>query len=422
MNEEYINTCKQWLLMLSLIVSINGVAQSTNEADYFKAPSEFTLNKNLKKDYKASGKFSQNISEIFQAAINEVSSLGGGQIFIPKGEYTFAEIQMKSNVHILVDKNASIRPPIDVNKTKKGYRSFVLFHLTSNTTDPIKNVSIQGKGGMFTIDMQQVNNHLNRVFNLKNVQNFKLSNIKVLDNYSKYSAFVFNSLQIDSYLYGPVNGVVSDVSIYNSDYGYGLVQMQLGENILFKNLYGLGGCTLRLETHNSTMHDPSKFKPLNNIVARNVVSEKGNSALMVSPHFVDNGKIDVRDITAIGSGWAVRVAAGFTSKKKEEERHLTPGTFSSESVIANIKATYSPTTAQNKKKHYRYIPCDMRSLCATAPIREGGDSFNGPSIGVVLNTAQYKINIRPSEIKNAEGFLPSQHYVQAKDAVVKCPN
>lgn len=421
MNRIVINRCKDWVLVLLIGFSLNTIAQSINEADYYKAPTKFAISKNLKKDYKAKGSFSQDITTLFQAAINEVSENGGGQIFIPKGEYTFAEIKMKSNIHILVDKHAVIRPPVNVNKTKHAYRSFVMFYLSSDTVEPVKNISIQGKNGAFTIDMQHVNNHLNRVFNFKNIQNFKVSNVKVLDNYSKYSAFVFNSLDVETYLYGPQNGVISDVSTYNSDYGYGLVQMQLGENILFKNLYGLGGCTLRLETHNKGMTDSTKFKALNNIVARNVISEKGNAALMVSPHFVDNGKIDISDITAIGSGWAVRVAAGFISAKKEEERHLQPGTFSSESIITNIKATYSATTAQNKKKHYRYIPCDMRSLCKKIPIQKDGDSFHGPSIGVVLNTAEYKINISQQEVKKAEGFRDTQRYVQAKDAVPRCP-
>ena len=49
-------------------------------------------------------------SALLQKAIDDMAGQGGGNLLIPAGTYCFAEVYMKSGVHILVHKDAVLKP------------------------------------------------------------------------------------------------------------------------------------------------------------------------------------------------------------------------------------------------------------------------------------------------------------------------
>lgn len=372
------------------------------ETNFFTDTSNKGIYKNFVEDYGANNiDFNLDSSSKLQNAIDSISILGGGRLEIPKGNYSLAKINLKSNVHIRISDKAVIRPPKDI----KG--QYAIFKVTnSDSINPLENVSIVGIGGKnFTVDLRYTSNKKLRIIQSWNVRNFKYSNMLVEDDYSEFAALEFNAVKINDTIYGPRNGLVKNISVKNAHYGFGVVQLQYGSKILFKDLYGLGGATLRIETHNHTLLDASKFSISDDIYGRNIISENGNSALMLSPHFVKNGKVDVDNVTSIGSGFAVRIEKGFIGKwdaKAATKLGLTlsNGSFSPETKITNVKATFSDDKAQLKPKHFKfYMPCNLRDKISLNPnIFDGNKTYDGPSIAGAIYKANYAIQFNENNV------------------------
>jgi hypothetical protein len=72
------------------------------------------------------------------------------------------------------------------------------------------------------------------------------------------------------------------------------------------------------------------------------------------------------------------------------------------------------------------MPCNLRSDILKTPITPfpHGDSYNGPSIGAVVYTSNYKINFSKEDIKEAKGFSKKQVLLTNKDIIkdADCPN
>ncbi|WP_299668269.1 hypothetical protein [uncultured Polaribacter sp.] len=375
--------------------------EPVNEADFYIEPSSFAVEKNLVTDYGADIIFSTDDSTILQTAIDDVNSLGGGKLIIPEGNFTFEDINLKSNVHLRISDQAVIKP------MATGTRGYVIFRVTNDTSStPLENVSIIGTGGgKFTVDLRDAQNDKVRVIQSWNVKNFKYSNILVQDKKSIFAAVEFNGVEIGDKVYGPRFGVVSNIDLIDSHYGYGVVQLQLGREIYFNNLYGKGGITLRIETHNKTLYDASKYVAPDNLFGRDIRSENGNCAVMLSPHFVKIGKADIGIIKSVGSGYAVRVEKGFVTAKEQQDSNvtLTDGSFSTETLIRNVEVTYLDNTAQIKNKDFKFMPCNIRPE-QYEYTNEPGFTFDTyiyeqvASIGGGKNVANYTIDFNPNQI------------------------
>lgn len=394
-----------WML---LFITVPGLlmAQVDREENFYTPPETCKLVKDLRHDYRVDNSFETDDSAKLQQAIEEVSRRGGGRIVIPSGDYCLANVILKSNVHLELDAGVTIRPPVTIGKTNKGtFRSYVVFGLPGEPASPVENVSVAGQNGSFTVDLRGCENPGSRVVSIQHAKNFMIANMRVEDDYSKFSAVVLNGAN------GAENGIVKNIHVSNADYGYGVVQMQTGVNILFKNLYGKGGATLRFESHNHDLRDTGNADVIDRIVARDIRSECGNAAIMLSPHFVTNGTVDLENITAIGSGFAVRIENGFTTKE-EAALGLKPGSFDSRTSLRNVKAVFSETGAQLKSKHYKYMPLDLQKKVSKSPIRPGGKSFHGPSIAVVVYDCNYTIDFDDADVTQADGFRPGQRVVR----------
>lgn len=377
------------------------------ESKFYKSPTKYALEKNLVKDYKVDNSFDTDDSDALQKAIDQIAKKGGGLITIPKGDYTFLEINLKSNVHIEIEAGATIRPPKDAGRVGDRYKSFVIFNLNSGVKEPIENVSIVGKGGKFTIDLREMNGSMVRCIWLACVKNFKIENIIVEDKETKYSAVVFGAEKFDNTIYGAENGVVKNIDNLNSEYGYGLLQMQYGQNILFKDLYSKGGLTVRLESHIHIFYHTSCKNYINGIVARNITCEDGHAAVMLSPHYIQNGWVDSRYIHAINSEFSVIVSDGFANKE-EKKLGFKGGYFSSKSKFRDISAVYTKPTAQIHTKHFKYMPEERQN---TLPSVEGFKSTVGTALGVFCHKGGYKVDVETKDIVKYDGFLPSQRIV-----------
>jgi len=375
---------------------LESVSLSANQSNFYTLPTSFRKTVNFKTQYNVDNSFDTNDSQKLKRAISELSNDGGGKLIIPAGNYSFNEVSLKKNVHIEINKNARLRP-----FNTPGRKSLLMFLFTStNKNVPLKNTSITCPNGRFTVDLNQVR-PLGRGFrfcNFRNAEGFLVSNVIVLDNHTQFSAFVFNGETINNRAYGPKNGVVKNAITRNSDYGYGLVQMQLGKNILFKNINGIGGATLRLEPHNKNLRTLDAVNVLDNVVARGVTCVEGNAAIMLSPHFVTNGTVDFRNVTGTRCGAAVRIEKGFITQDERNFGITNVGTFNSSSIIRNVKVTHAESRAQVKPKHYRYLPCNLRGLTTNDVLSPfpHGDSFKGPSIAGVIYDSNYTINFNDS--------------------------
>ncbi|MDO6760976.1 hypothetical protein Q4566_12250 [Tamlana sp. 2_MG-2023] len=404
------------IVFLLVIIPFLGFGQIDIESNFYTEPISFKVTKNLKKDFNVDALFETDDSEELQKAIDCISKKGGGKLIIPKGNYSFTDIVLKSNVHIEIDSDAVIRP-----FKRSNSKNYFIFLLSSDTKEPIENVSVVGLDGQFIIDLSHTEHKRVRCFSIRNIHNFKLSNFKIIDNYTLFASLEFLPLEIkkEDKLFSSKNGLIKNIDgLGIADYGYGLVQVRTGKNILFQNLSGIGGTTLRLEGHLKELRAIGGKDNMENIIGRNIRCKKGNAALMLSPHYIYNGLVDIRDITAIGCGFAVRIDSGFANKD-EKKIGLKPGYFSPESVVSNVKATFASSEAQIKPKHYKFMPCNLRSEIHKTPITPfpHGDSYNGPSIAAVVYNPNYKINFSKKEVVLAEGFQDNQVVVTSKGTI-----
>jgi hypothetical protein len=370
----------------------------------------------------------------FNQAIESLNRKGGGVLMIEGGAYRLDEVKLLSNVHLRVKPGVILKPSAGA----KGLFTASGSGATGN--DPVTNFSLTGEDGRFTVDFSQESpGEGMRAISLFNVKNFKLANFNVLDNDTKFSSITLGAaLSGKSTVLGfPQMGIVENIGVTKAHTGYGLVQDQAGSNILFRNLTGIGGVTLRLETGLSSLQLLKEAAPrLDGIYGRNIACTNGQAAVTLSPHTIKQGIVDVRGITANSCEVAVVIASGFVSSKESRGQSdpalgLTPGSFDSRSVIADVTANFGQN-AQLRKARIKFLPCELRT-----PRKDGAGlsqtedkddvSYHGPSIGSVgyfgeQNDA-YKLNVREDTVV-VRGFstqMPKNAIIREGLNDIKCP-
>lgn len=368
-------------LFITFTISVAVNAQIDLESNFYKKVEKKALTKDLVKDFGAKIELDSNVSEKLQKAINKVASKGGGIITIPKGIYALNSIFLKSNVHIVVDKDA-------VLNLKQVPNNNAIFILGNDENPTIQNVSItcSEKNKKFVVDFQNCGQEA-IVVTLSNVDNFLISGIEIKDNYTKFSSITLKLAKNNNNYYFPTNGVIKNCSSLNSAYDYGLIQSQASKNILYKDLSSTGGVTLSFE---------SEAKEANNIqvggnhmsITRNIECKNGNTAILVSPQSVQNGILDIDGVTTESCGFALLIEKGTTPSTTIENATTQAGNYI-DITARNIKAL-AGDDAQISSKYIKYLPCDKRSK-----IKSNTDLTNneqlasstntvGPAIGAVL--------------------------------------
>lgn len=365
--------------------------------------------KNLKFDYGlVDDDAKTNQSALLQNAINEVAATGGGRLIIPKGTYRFAKVYLKSNVHLLIEKDTVIKP-----YWPEGTKTVVFildFEDTSGKgprdrgNEFIENVSIRGLGGRFTVDYSDRERREGegiRTVLCRMVRNFLISDLDIKDNFTVYCGLTMTPTRSRNKnvknweVSRATDGTIRNCRIFNASPGYGLVQLHGAQSLHFEDLYAKGGVTLRLETGAVGDHTA-----VYDIIARNITSENGRCAVMLGPHSANNGLVHVDGVTSKSSTYAVTIGQG-NVKKAEQARNpdATPGRFADGCSIRNIHAIFGKD-AQVKTHAMLSIPeeyyDDLR-------LRKVTKFFDGPSIGAVKDYANgtYRVDI---ENVTLEGF------------------
>jgi hypothetical protein len=316
-----------------------------------------------------------------QTMINNLSNTGGGVLTIDAGTYTLEQVHMKTGVHIRVHPNVVFKSAPQNALFRAGY---------SNSFENVNNWSFESTNGeKFTFDFSDfLPNEDIRAFQLGNTNNFKLSDFKVLDNYTKFNAISSGAVGGTPASFATF-GIIENIDVEKAHYGYGLMQCQVGQNILFRNLSCEGGVTLRLESGFEGLADrylTDQTVIIDQIYGRNISCTNGAHAVMLSPHTIMQGIVDIRDINGISCEAAVSITSGFLSATKGQTApDYSPGTFSEESVIANISATYG-TDAQVRSIRLRYVPCALRGYISIDK-NPDDESYKSPALAPVYYLA-----------------------------------
>ena len=336
-----------------------------------------------------------------QALIDELTALtGGGVLNINAGTYTInSVIDIKSNVHIRVDPSAIFET------VTASARSAMFQAGYANTYAVASNWSIQSTNGeKFTFNFSSMlPNDKIRALQLGNTTNFKISDFLILDNFTKFNGISSGAVGDPDvngdYTQGsakfPTFGIIENLDIKQAHYGYGLIQCQVGQDILYRNLSGEGGVTLRFESGfeglaNRYLQDDTPT--IERVYARDISCIRGAHALMISPHTMTQGIVDARNITGISCEAAVSTMTGFLSlsKGQKDENDVplnghTPGTFSEESVVSNVSANFG-TKAQVRGSRKKFVPCTLKGYVSTV-LNEDEESFESPALAAVLYLA-----------------------------------
>ncbi len=325
-----------------------------------------------------------------QGALNYLEQKGGGNLIIPAGEYYIAEIYMRSNVQIIVSKDATFRP------YQTGASNIILFNFTrtssDNKNDYVENCSITclDEGEKYTVDysdftpdgstegVSQV-----RFVRARMVRNFTIADVHIEDNYTQYCGIIFvGSLTadvIDTWeVARPTNGVISNCSINNASHGYGLTQLHAANGLRFYNLRAKGGVTLRLEGH--TGENVGVF----DIYAEDLYNEQGKTAVMFQPHVVHHGTITIKNVTTVGSAFGVLIRSGFINNANLDNPDAEEGSYASDSTIDNIQCSYGRTSQIEEKDCWIYDPNEYQYIEKTA-ISNDCSQVVGPSYAAVFD-------------------------------------
>jgi hypothetical protein len=395
-------------LKLTLAVVALLAWAETVQAEYLETMDPNGLTKNLWTDYGLDDNDAQaNQSETLQAAINDIAAAGGGRLILPKGTYCFAQVYLKSNVHLLIEKDTVIKP-----YWPEGEKAVVFLldmepptnRAEEQERDYIENVSIRGVGGRFIVDYSD-REHQNgegvRAVLCRMVKNFLIADLDVKDNFTTYCGVTMSPTRSNTEgaeeweVSRATDGTMRNCRIFNASPGYGLVQLHGAQSVHFEDLYAKGGVTLRLETGAVGEHTG-----VFDITGKNIVCEDGRCGVMLGPHSAVNGFVHVDGVTAIGCSYAVQLGlGGVKAQELVRNPEATNGRFADGSSIRNIHAVFG-NHAQIKTHALLEIPEEYYD---DLDLRWFSKFFEGPSIGAVKNSTEgaYQVII---ENVTMEGF------------------
>jgi hypothetical protein len=394
------------LLCLITIVALT----PTSKAEYKETMDPNGPTRNLQLDYGlVDDDASTDQSKTFQKAIDDLAAQGGGRLIVPKGTYRLAGVRLRSNIHLLIEKDTVIKP-----YWPEGMKT-VVFRLDADrpanrkemTEEQerafIENVSIRGLGGRWIADYSDREPKQGegvRAVLATMVRNFLIADLDVKDNFTTYCGITLTPLQTKSETKDwPVSratdGTIRNCRIYNASPGYGLTQLHGARSVHFEDIYAKGGVTLRLETGAVGLRTG-----VYNITAKNVVNENGRCAVMFGPHSAVNGVVKVDGVLSKSSTYAVSMGKGGVKEAQLRiEPDATDGSFAEGSYVKNIHAVFG-RHAQVKTHAMLAIPEEYYD---DLKLRWFDKFFEGPSIGAVKDSTQGHYRVRIENV-TMEGF------------------
>ena len=380
----------------------NGSKELLLKSSYVETISKYTLVKHIVNDYNAVPNSSTDQSDIFQHAIDEISSMGGGKLYIPEGTFCLANVYMKSNVHIFVDSKAVLK--LAWNYMKKSACMFV-FSTEDENGSYIENCSIRGVNGCYTVDysfLKPGDKSGARFIINRLVKNFLIADASIKDNYTKFCGIIFvpaSKTGADKWdVSRPTDGEIRNCRIMKADSGYGLCQLHGAQSLYFRKLYAEGGVTLRLESGAG-----GKYAGVFDIQAKNIQNENGRAAVMMNPHTTHNGTVKIDSIWSKSSSFCLLLHKGFIDRKHKNDPNATIGSYADDSEINNIHAIFGTNAQVDDKEVYVLEPnAEMYKLFRNNS-HGNNKSFDGPSLAAVFSTVGNSWKVRLTNI-TSEGF------------------
>ncbi len=407
--------------LLFLCITLSATKKSLDiKSSYVEMINDKMQTKDVVKDFGMKSDPAQDQSAKLQKAIDAVSKDGGGKLIIPKGTYCFADVYMKSNVHILVSKDAVLKPYWGgKDKIAMLYFDVNEKRIIKDVSAPrfIENCSLRGLDGQFNVEYSELDMKSTR-FGIRfiiagNVKNFYIADFIANDCFTTYCAATFVPSKIkgslDWEVSRPTQGEMRNCAIYNAHPGYGLVQLHGSRDVYFEDLYAKGGVTLRLETGANT-----PYIGVYDIKAKNIVSENGRSALMMGPHIAQNGTVTVDGLKSISSSFALTVGKGFTVGKHTNDPDAKVGRFSDDCAIHNIEAIYGTQAQVKGQVAYMYDPEQYKELTYDNRQPDNLKWLVGPSIAAVYNHLEgvYKVDLKNIKTKGFPKYKDEMIYSQ----------
>lgn len=297
-------------------------------------------------------------SNTLQAQIDATSSAGGGVLIIKNtsgnavGQYFLLNVELKSNVHL------KIASDVELTQRSQGKMFYIgenvyaenvaITNLDVDNTDPSTWAKINlAQGTDFTKNWS--------FLKIANTSNFKVSGFYIKDNHSRISGITMGADTTEDKSKTPRNGIVKNIVMSVSHVGYGVVQVQASKTVLFKNLDGTGGSTLRLESGLGSLNQDTLLT-LDDVVGRDITNRNGDGALVLSPHRLNQGVVDIDRLYAYSSTFAVSIASGFLDKTGSG---TNLGVFDSASYIGDV-FIYGGNFSQVKSKNFKFYDCTTR--------------------------------------------------------------
>jgi len=250
-----------------------------------------------------------------QAAINQASTEpNGGVIQLIGNHFRLGQIELKDNIRIEIDPNATIdmmeKVLFDMGR---GATNFVL-------PDRQQNIEITSlvPEQKFTINVNRPTKKKNAIpFRVGYVYNYALSNFHVDDFYSIFpSVFIVadsdNRKEWNNLTYDRISfkGAIINASVDQVHTGYALVQPFSGKRIYMKDLTAQGGLTIRLEPGSGKSNDylnraGQQVGTIADVRLINIHNDEGMAALFLKSHQKIISDIHATNITATDSAFAV---------------------------------------------------------------------------------------------------------------------
>ncbi len=253
-------------------------------------------------------------SKTLQQVIDENESTGARIRLAGNRTYTFDNVELSSNIHLQIPSTVTIE-----TNSSTG----VLFRIGSSTSE-VRNASITGRGGRFTINLTN-RSPQDRIRPILTqwANNVLLQNINITDRQTFFNGITSTE---------PANNrftrrlTVRNVSLFAAEGGFGLYQCGRVEDAVFENIASTGGIALRLETQTARTNTGVRDVTANNVRGRN-----GRAALSLSPHEADSSDVNVTNVNSNGCAYGVLVVNGFGSRV---------GDFS-DTTVTDVTATYT---------------------------------------------------------------------------------
>lgn len=343
-------------------------------------------------------------TEQWNEAITKLSTSGGGILNVGSGKYELSGVNLASDVHIRVNNKATLIHNGETNN---------LFNLGSKPEGPdadaaptIKNVSIQSAGeGQFQVDLRAKNNPQQserRAVAGYNVENFNLSNFKILDNKTALPgvALTFAGENSKDAAVRPTNGNIQNITQTGSAYGFGTVQVQAGKNISLRNIRSVGGSAVRLEADFPVQNisalngpqGPSGSEGISNVNINGAYVTNGQTAVALQPAGLKNGRVIANNIKATNSNFALTISDSFikdANRYTPQQRQQLEGrgSFDAKSKFTNISAVFG-AKQETRASYLRFLPGVQGPADSSQTNNTQDSTAYSQSIGGVLNDSE----------------------------------